>query len=169
MSQPPLRLSTTQHETKADSFKRLRRLSRLLDGMITIPGTTLGIGLDPILGLLPVAGDFIGVMLSAYIVLEAARMGVSQAILGRMVLNIIVDGLVGAVPVLGDFFDFAWTANIHNVKLLEDHLQQPATQRKSASKWFIVGILIGLFFIAVGLVAITVALMKWLVGGLFGG
>jgi hypothetical protein len=134
-------------------------MSRLLDNIVTIPGTQVGIGLDPIIGLIPIGGDFLGVMLSSYIILEAARLGASRATLGRMVLNIIVDGLVGSIPLLGDFFDFAWTANTHNIKLLEEHLKFP-TQQRSADRWFIFALFAGLLLLAIVLVALPVILIR---------
>jgi hypothetical protein len=97
----------------APRLQRLRQLSRLLDNIVNIPGTKVGIGLDPIIGLLPIGGDALGLLLSFYIIVEAAQLGVSTATLARMVMNVIVDSLVGAIPMLGDLFDFAWKANNH--------------------------------------------------------
>ncbi|MEM7553450.1 MAG: DUF4112 domain-containing protein [Cyanobacteria bacterium P01_A01_bin.84] len=168
MSLPPSQFYSIDPETKAPTLKRLRVFSRVLDRAITIPGTGIGIGLDPILGFLPIGGDFIGVMLSAYIVLEAARLGASKATLGKMVWNIILDGLVGVIPVLGDFFDFAWKANNKNIKLLEDHLKFP-TQRKKADGWFILVMLLGLFLFAIALVALTVFITRLLAQLFVGG
>ncbi|WP_414551382.1 DUF4112 domain-containing protein [Anabaena sp. CCY 0017] len=116
-------------EAQAVTLKRLRRLSRILDQVVTIPGTPIHIGIDPIVGLVFGAGDFVGFVLSSYIILEAARMGVPKATLGRMFWNIAIDGLVGIVPVMGDLFDFAWTANEYNIKLLEAHLQLPQSRK----------------------------------------
>ena len=84
---------------------RLRRMSRLLDNAIPIPGTKIRFGLDPILGLLPGGGDSITGGLSAYIVVEAARMGLPREILWKMVGNILLDSFAGTIPVLGDLFD----------------------------------------------------------------
>ncbi len=167
MSQPSRRFSTIDPEAKAPTLKRLRQLSRLLDKAIIIPGTRVGIGLDPILGLIPVGGDFLGVMLSAYIILESARLGVPARTLGRMVFNIIIDGLAGTAPVLGDLFDFAWTANERNVRLLEEYLRFPS-QNQSANKWFVFAVLIGLLFVAIVLVALPVIIMRLLWGTLTG-
>ncbi len=117
------RLSHLDSHPQALTLKRLRQLSRILDKVVTIPGTPIHIGLDPLVGFLPIGGDILGVILASYIVIEAARMGVPKAMLSRMVLNVIIDGLVGTVPIMGDLFDFAWTANEYNIKLLEEHLQ----------------------------------------------
>ena len=94
-------------------------------------------------------------------------LGASKATLGRMVLNIIIDGLLGALPVLGDFFDFAWTANEFNIKLLEEHLKF-SSQNKSADAWFIIALLAGLLLVAIVLVALPVILMRLLWQTLFG-
>ncbi|ARV58689.1 hypothetical protein BZZ01_08580 [Nostocales cyanobacterium HT-58-2] len=161
MSENPHHYPTIEPDAKAPTLKRLRQLSRLLDRVITIPGTQVSIGLDPILGLIPVGGDFLGVMLSAYIVLESARLGAPAATLSRMVLNIIIDGLIGSIPILGDLFDVGWKANEYNIRLLEDHLKFPS-QRKSADKWFVFAVLAVLFIIAIGLVAFAVILTRLL-------
>ncbi|MEH1785467.1 MAG: DUF4112 domain-containing protein [Nostoc sp.] len=168
MSDSPPRFSMIEPDAKAPTLKRLRQLSRLLDNIITIPGTKIGFGLDPIIGLIPIGGDFLGVMFSSYIILEAARLGVSRATLGKMVLNVIIDGLVGTVPVLGDLFDFAWKANINNIKLLEDYLKFPS-QQKSADRWFIFTVLVGLLLISILLVALPLILIRILWNALTGG
>ncbi|MEH2265502.1 DUF4112 domain-containing protein [Nostoc sp.] len=162
------RFSMIEPDAKAPTLKRLRQLSRLLDNIVTIPGTKIGFGLDPILGLIPIGGDFLGVMFSSYIILEAARLGVSRATLGKMVFNVIVDGLVGTVPVLGDFFDFAWRANTNNIKLLEEYLKFPSEQ-KSADRLFIVALLVGLLLMSIVLVALPVILIRMLWNALTGG
>ncbi|MCX7593907.1 MAG: DUF4112 domain-containing protein [Fischerella sp.] len=167
MSEPPLRFSSIEPEAKAPTLRRLRQLSRLLDRAIVIPGTRLGIGLDPLIGFIPLGGDFLGVMLSAYIVLEAARLGVPATTLGKMVINIIIDGLVGAIPMLGDFFDVAWMANDHNIRLLEEYLKFPG-QKQSADGWFVFAVLIALLFVAVVLVALPVIIIRLLWGALTG-
>ncbi|MBW4508137.1 MAG: DUF4112 domain-containing protein [Scytonematopsis contorta HA4267-MV1] len=167
MTDRPLPYSTIEPDAKAPTLKRLRQLARVLDKAVVIPGTQVGIGLDPIMGLIPGGGDFLGVMFSSYIVLEAARLGAPQATLGRMVFNIIIDGLVGAVPIIGDFFDFAWTANTNNIKLLEEYLKFPS-QRSSADGWFIFGVLAVLLLTAIVLVALPVILLRLLWGIIIG-
>jgi hypothetical protein len=159
MSQQPFPYSTIEPEAKAPILKRLRQFARVLDKAIVIPGTQVGIGLDPIIGLLPGAGDFLGVLLSSYIVLEAAHLGAPRSTLGRMVFNIVIDALIGTVPLIGDFFDFAWTANTKNIKLLEEYLKFPRAKQQ-ADRWFIAGVLILLLLVAIALVAIPVILVR---------
>ena len=168
MSRPQSQFPSVDPNSKAGALKRLRTLGRILDRAIVIPGTGIGIGLDPIIGLLPVGGDFLGVLLSAYIVLEAARLGAPAGTLGKMVLNIVLDALIGAIPVLGDFFDFTWKANDYNIKLIEEYLQFPG-QKKSANMWFVVILLVGLLLLAIGLVSFTVIMTRFLVGLFTGG
>ena len=104
------------------TMQRLRRLARLMDNAVNLPGTRFRIGLDPLLGLIPGAGDAVTACISLYMIVQARRLGVSNQVLTAMVVNVAVDALVGAVPVLGDLFDFAFKANSRNLVLLEKHL-----------------------------------------------
>jgi hypothetical protein len=115
-------------------LQRMRALSRLLDNSILLPGG-YRIGLDPIIGLLPGAGDFIAAALSIWIIYDAARLGVRKRVLGRMIGNVILESVVGSVPVLGDLFDAAWKANARNLKLVEVNFS-PATQPRSFREIF---------------------------------
>ncbi|MEA5551174.1 DUF4112 domain-containing protein [Anabaena cylindrica UHCC 0172] len=166
MSNSPNRFSI-EPDGYAPRLKRIRQISRLLDNAITIPGTQVGIGLDPILGLIPVGGDVLGLIVSIYIIIESAQMGVPRATLIRMVANIIIDALVGAIPMLGDLFDFAWKANIYNIKLLEDYLQTPG-EKKKVDQVFIITLFAGLFLLAIVLIALPVILIRMLWNALTG-
>jgi hypothetical protein len=106
----------------ASRTKRVRVLARLLDSSISIPGTSLKFGLDPVIGLIPGIGDLLGAVMSGYIILEAVRADVPNVTLVRMLVNVGVDTLLGAVPALGDLFDAAWKSNTMNVALLERHV-----------------------------------------------
>lgn len=160
MSQSPSSLSSAIVHTKLASIQRLRKLSRVLDNAIAIPGTSFRIGLDPILGLIPGAGDFVGTALSAYIVIEAARLGIPRAALGKMVSNILLESLVGTIPVLGDWFDFAWKANTKNMELLEAHLG--VSQEEKTNPLFIFLLVAGFFIVGIGLVTFSVLAIKLL-------
>jgi len=106
------------------SVRRARAVSRLLDDAIRIPGTDVRVGLDPILGILPVGGDAVAAVVSLYIVLEAARAGAPVGLLVKMLLVIAVDFVAGSVPVIGVVFDAFWKANAWNVSMLESHLEE---------------------------------------------
>ena len=101
-------------------LQRLRFLANLLDSCIMLPGG-YRIGIDPILGLIPVVGDLLGAGLSLYVVREAAKLGIPKWIVVRMLANVGIETLIGFVPVLGDLFDAAFKANIRNLRLLELH------------------------------------------------
>lgn len=117
------RFSDIDPNLAAPTLQRLHQISRLLDKVIAVPGTPIAVGLDPLIGFIPIGGDVLGLLLSSYIISEASRLGVPKGILGRMLLNVIIDSLVGSIPILGDLFDFAWTANEYNLRLLEDYLK----------------------------------------------
>lgn len=105
------------------TLNRIRRLSRLMDTAIRIPGIGLRIGLDPIIGLVPGLGDLISTGFSAYIIYQAARFNLPKQAIGWMIFNISLEAIVGAVPLVGDLFDAVYKSNIRNLKLLEAHLQ----------------------------------------------
>ncbi|MEC4986335.1 MAG: DUF4112 domain-containing protein [Oscillatoria sp. PMC 1068.18] len=142
--QPPL-----INEKHQQRLARVRSLSYLLDNAIGIPGTNYRIGLDPLLGLFPAAGDYVGSAISAYIVLEAARLGVSRNLLLQMAGNIILETLVGTVPMLGDLFDAAWKANSKNIALLEEHLGSPQPQQRRKTDWLFLGLFFAILLIVV--------------------
>jgi hypothetical protein len=114
-----------------DSMEELENLAWLLDSSITLPGTRFRIGVDSLLGLIPVLGDILGAALSSYILLLGARMGAPKVTLLRMGLNVAIESAVGVVPFLGDVFDMAWKANVRNVELLKTHLRDPARARRA--------------------------------------
>ncbi|WP_036479192.1 DUF4112 domain-containing protein [Myxosarcina sp. GI1] len=146
------------HTTK---INRLRRLSNLLDNAIAIPGIGYRIGLDPILGLLPGGGDTVTGALGAYIIVEAARMGIPRQVIWQMVGNILFDSVLGTVPVIGDIFDVGWKANVRNMTLLEKHIQYDGDNRKS--DWlFLTGLILLLVIIVVGFATFTVLVIRWL-------
>lgn len=134
-------------------INRLRRISRVLDNAIAIPGTKISFGLDPILGLLPGGGDTITGGLSAYIVIEAARMGIPRKVLGQMVVNILLDSFAGTIPVLGDLFDVGWKSNVKNIQLLERHLD--IVEGKNNNPWLIFGLILLLAIIILGFATIA--------------
>src|SRR3954447_6136366 len=91
--------------------ERLVWLAWLLDSSIPIPGTRLTVGLDALIGLVPILGDLIGAVLSSYILSEASRIGAPKVVLTRMAFNVAVEGIIGIVPFAGDIFDAAFKAN----------------------------------------------------------
>jgi hypothetical protein len=141
-----------------DTLVRVQRLARLLDTSIALPGG-MRVGWDAVIGLIPGVGDGASAVLSAYIVLQAVRLGASREVLLRMVGNVALEALVGAVPFLGDLFDAAFKANVRNVRLLEQHLAIPGATRRASRAW-IVGIGVVLLLLFVLAAALTVLLVR---------
>jgi hypothetical protein len=103
-------------------LERYTIIANLLDQAWRVPGTKLRFGLDPVLGLLPGAGDLITALLGAYGVVVARQLGAPKHVQRRMLLNLGIDALAGSVPVLGDLFDFGFKAHVRNRALLEKWL-----------------------------------------------
>ena len=104
---------------------RLRRLVRVMDEAVRVPGTRFAVGLDALLGVVPGLGDALGAVVAGVVVLEALRAGTPVPVAVRMLLNIGMDAAVGAVPVAGDLFDAGFRANARNVALFERWLADP--------------------------------------------
>ncbi|HLO83997.1 MAG TPA: DUF4112 domain-containing protein [Nostocaceae cyanobacterium] len=156
MSNGPQFYLTT--DAYAPKLKRLRQLAKLLDKAITLPGTKAGVGLDALIGLLPIGGDALGLIFSFYIIIEAARLGVSNNTLGKMIFNVIIDSLAGSFPMLGDLFDIAWTANSFNIDLLEQDLKSSKQPRETDRKFLLI-LMVGLILLGIVLLAIPVLLL----------
>ena len=153
---PPLEGELLGPETpfEREARGRVSFLAWLLDSSIPLPGTRFTIGLDAVVGLVPVLGDLIGVALSGIILAEANRLGAPRALLIRMAFNVAVDGLVGFVPFLGDAFDAAWKCNQKNVRLLEAWLDHPHRAQRG-NRLFVALLVLGLVaFFAAGAAAV---------------
>ncbi|MEM6297123.1 MAG: DUF4112 domain-containing protein [Bacteroidota bacterium] len=144
-----------QKETTPAELASVKRIAKLMDEAIRIPGTNIRFGLDALLGLIPGAGDSASVVVSGTLVLAMIRHGVSGAVLTQMLGNILLDYVVGLVPVLGDIIDVGFKANTKNVKLLEKHYAERKGGKPSALKAF-------------GQVVIVLAVIAFLVAGLIG-
>lgn len=105
------------------TLNRIRKLTRLMDTAIRIPGTGFRIGLDPIIGLIPGAGDLVSTGFSAYIIYLAARFNLPKEDMRTMIFNVALEAIVGEVPLIGDMFDAYYKSNIRNLAILEKHLQ----------------------------------------------
>ena len=104
--------------------RRLEAMEGVLERLFVIPGINRPIGLDSIVGLIPVVGDIVTASMGAWLVWEARNLGMSKFHLARMAGNIGVDTLVGAVPLVGDLFDFAFRSNTRNLKIVKRHLDK---------------------------------------------
>lgn len=122
----------------------IEHLAWLMDSSIGIGRWS--IGLDGLLGLVPGLGDVAGSLISMAIVMRAVRAGVPRIAIARMVANIAIDTLVGAVPLAGDLFDFAYKANMKNLRIYRQSLE--GGRGSTARHWMFFAVL------AVGLLAV---------------
>jgi hypothetical protein len=111
-------------DDRARSLARLKRLAHLMDSALRIPGTRIRFGADSALGLIPGAGDVIGLGLSAFALMEAWRLGAPPQLIARMIGNVAIDTGLGAIPIAGDIFDLLFKSNTRNLKLLLDHFER---------------------------------------------
>lgn len=139
-------------------LKRVRAIATLLDNAIELPIVRYRVGLDPVIGLLPIGGDLVSFLLSVYLVWESARLGTPPALLTRMTVNIALETLAGVVPALGDLVDVAWKANAQNLQLLEAHLHAPDRGPGRVSKRFVLLLIGGLLLLTIA----TASLSLWL-------
>jgi hypothetical protein len=146
-----------------ETRERLKQLAWLLDSSIPIPGTRFTIGLEALIGLFPFIGDLIGVLLSSYILGEAARLGAPKSVLIRMSGNVALEGVVGMIPLAGDVFDAAYKANQRNVRLLEAWLEEPRRTVRS-SRLLGAAIVAGAAGFLLLLVLLAVVLVRWIAG-----
>ena len=101
---------------------RLQKLASRLDALFTIPGTRINIGLDNILGFLPVIGDVAALVPAAWLVWRARQLGATPGAQVVMAGNLAIDFVIGSIPLIGDVFDIVYNANLRNVALLERNL-----------------------------------------------
>lgn len=105
-------------------LRRLDKFSRFTDNSIALPFTRFRIGVEAIIGLVPVVGDVAGLVMSGYVLLEAQRVGASKDLKLRMLRNVGIDFVGGLLPVFGDAFDAVYKANTRNTRLLRNYLEE---------------------------------------------
>ncbi|MGB5724581.1 MAG: DUF4112 domain-containing protein [Parasphingorhabdus sp.] len=103
---------------------RVEAMEKILERAFVIPGINRPIGLDSIVGLIPVVGDVATALMGAYIVWEARNLGMSKLQLTRMAANVGFDTALGAIPFAGDIFDFFWRSNSKNLRIIRKHLDK---------------------------------------------
>ena len=130
------RFEQREREGVEAALARITAVAKLMDSLFAIPGTRIRLGVDSLLGLVPVVGDIASQAVAAYLIWEARKLGVPKFTLWRMVGNTLIDTVVGAVPFVGDAFDVAFRANMKNLRLLQRHLEKQgyATAAPAAGK-----------------------------------
>ncbi|WP_303396721.1 DUF4112 domain-containing protein [Yoonia sp. 1_MG-2023] len=111
-------------------LSRLRKTAQRMDALFNIPRTNISVGLDNILGLVPVIGDIAALIPSLWMIKQAHRLGATPGTLAYMGLNTLVDFVIGSIPLIGDIFDVLYNANIRNYRALEINLNKKAARAK---------------------------------------
>lgn len=154
-------LGLSRAERFAAAERRIGRVTHALDELISVPGTSVKVGLDPLIGLIPVAGDAVAALVGGWVILEASRFGVPRIVLGRMVLNLAVDLGIGAIPLLGDVYDMFFHSNSRNLALFRRHALDPDASTRGQQAFFV-----GLALLLVGIIwLLTLAMgafVNWL-------
>ena len=138
-------------------IEALRRLQWFLDEAFRVPGTSIRVGWDPIIGLVPWAGDVLTALLSCAIVFQAHQMRLPRIVQLRMLMNVAIDLLIGAIPGVGDAADAFWKSNTMNMALLDRHAAEvrPAT----AADWlFVAGVIAAILAVAL----VPLIMVYWL-------
>jgi Domain of unknown function (DUF4112) len=147
---------------EADALRLAKFLADLLDQRFTIPGTSIRIGLDPIISLIPGIGDLIANLTGSLILVIAAQLGVPKVALVRMGINVAINTIIGAIPIFGDIISIWFRSNVRNVELLQRYLGRE-TKRATVNDWlFVIALIVGLVVLLVGIVFAAVWLFKQL-------
>ncbi len=112
-------------ERKRQARERLHALSRLMDAAVEVPLLRTRVGLDALLGIVPVAGDLLSAAIGLYLVALARELGASRWLQARMIGNLVFDAALGVVPIAGDVADIYFKAHLRNLRLLQKELGEP--------------------------------------------
>lgn len=97
------------------------RLAKVMDGAIRLP--IVGrVGLDAMLDLIPVFGNFAGAAVSLTLVARTLQFGPPPELVSKMLANVLVDLILGGIPVIGPLVDVWFRANERNAALMREFL-----------------------------------------------
>lgn len=103
---------------------RVEAIERVMERAVVIPGLNRPIGLDVMLGMIPIAGSFVGAAAGAYMLWEARNLGMSKLSMARMAGNVGVDWALGLIPGIGIVPDFFFRSNTRNLRIIRRHLDK---------------------------------------------
>ncbi len=141
-------------------LKWVEQVSTLMDDKFRLPGTNFRFGLDPLMNLIPIAGDISGFIVGAALVLVMAKNGVSRKVVILMVLNIFIDALIGGIPLIGNVFDFYYKSNSRNIKLLKEHYEEG--KHAGSGTGVLLAVFIVLFLLFVGFLFLMYLVVAWI-------
>jgi hypothetical protein len=101
---------------------QIDRLAKIMDSAVTLP--IVGrVGLDAVLDLIPVFGNFAGAAVSLTLIARTLQYGPPPSLVSKMLSNVLVDVLLGAIPVVGPLVDLWFKANDKNAALMREFLE----------------------------------------------
>ena len=101
---------------------QIDRLAKIMDSAVTLP--IVGrVGLDAVLDLIPVFGNFAGAAVSLTLIARTLQYGPPPSLVSRMLSNVLVDVILGAIPVVGPLADMWFKANDRNAALMREFLR----------------------------------------------
>ena len=138
-------------ETARELVAFCDKVAWLLDDCLRIPGTRFRFGLDAIVGLVPLAGDALGFVVSAVTMVRASRAGVPKPLLLKMGRNVAIDFFGSLVPIFGDVFDTVFKAHRRNFELLRKEYAPmlPDYPQRRGAHWAL-RLLVALLLAAIG-------------------
>jgi hypothetical protein len=155
-------------ERRKPDLEWIESLSVWMDSKFRLPGTDIRFGLDPLIGLIPYAGEVTTFIISSALVLSMAKFGVSRKVVILMVANVLLDAFIGSIPIIGNIFDFTYRANQKNIRLLKKHYNEGKYQGSGNGIITFVFIVLfaGLFLLAYGLFKLTQLIFNQIFSGL---
>ncbi len=133
-------------------------LGQLLDASLTIPGTKIKVGLDPLIGLIPGIGDLISNGIGSSLLFLATKAGVPRIVILRMSMNIVINMVVGAIPIVGDLFSIWFKSNLQNAQILHKHSQTTAPVTTVVDWLYVGSIILGMILI----LSLVLSFIFWL-------
>ncbi|TCV11846.1 uncharacterized protein DUF4112 [Sphingobacterium alimentarium] len=153
-------------QKRAKEFAWIEQMATLLDNKFNIGGFRFG--LDPLLNLIPYAGQVVSFTMSMGLVIVILRNGAGSKVGVKMLFNILLDAILGSIPLLGYAFDFFNKANKKNVRLLREHYFE--NKHQGSAKGLLITLFIIIVILCVGFIYLMWLFADWVfttVGSIF--
>jgi hypothetical protein len=142
LSTRPARNGPEDNDFRAPvALLQAQQLANLLDTAVKVPFIGFSVGLDFLVGLVPVIGDTTMLVASLRIVQLGRSLGLPASLQKTMLRNTIADFGLGFVPIVGDLVDLFYKANLKNVRIMErwwieqNKQQLDARAKQKLLKW----------------------------------
>ncbi|MCO5230491.1 MAG: DUF4112 domain-containing protein [Chitinophagales bacterium] len=142
-------------------LQNISRIVKLMDSSIYVPFIGRTIGLEPIIGLVPVLGGYVGFIISGSIMVALLRNNASGKVIAKMSVNMLIDMLLNLVPFLGSILDFFFKTNERNLTLALEHYQYG---KNHGSAW---GVLFPIILVIFGFSILALVAMIYLFYAIF--